>query len=54
VAWLQAGRLAEGIPLLRGAIATWNAHGAEIAMPYVRAVLAEGLALSGMSRAAYG
>jgi class 3 adenylate cyclase len=47
VAWLQAGRLAEGLPQLRGVIATWIAHGAEIAVPYLRAVLAEGLALSG-------
>src|SRR5262245_6091799 len=46
VAWLRAGRLAEGIPQLRGAMETWNALGAELAMPTLRAVLAEGLALS--------
>ena len=47
LAWLRAGRLAEGIPQLRGALETCNAHGSEIWMPYYRAVLAEGLALSG-------
>ena len=47
VAWLRAGRLAEGIPQLRGALEAFNAHGSEIGMPYYRAVLAEGLALSG-------
>ena len=47
IAWLRAGRLAEGIPQLQGALETFNAHGVEISMPYYRAVLAEGLALSG-------
>jgi predicted ATPase len=47
IAWLRAGRLAEGIPQLRGALETYNAYGAELGMPYYRAVLAEGLALSG-------
>ena len=47
IAWLRAGRLAEGIPQLRGALETFNAHGGELWMPYYRAVLAEGLALSG-------
>ncbi len=47
LAWLRAGCLVEGIPQLRGALETFNAHGNEIIMPYVRAVLAEGLALSG-------
>ena len=46
IAWLRAGRLTEGIPQLRGALETWNAHGNEIVMPYWRAALAEGLALS--------
>ncbi len=49
VAWLRTGRLAEGIPKLREAMETFNAHGVEIGMPYFRAVLAEGLALSGDS-----
>jgi predicted ATPase len=47
VAWLRAGRLAEGIPQLRGAMETLNANGGELGMPYYRAVLAEGLAVSG-------
>jgi predicted ATPase len=46
VAWLQAGRLAEGIPYLRDAIEMWKAHGGEVAIPYLRAILAEGLVLS--------
>ena len=46
LAWVRAGRLAEGIPHLRGAMEKWNANGALIWMPYFRAVLAEGLALS--------
>ena len=46
VAWLRAGRLAEGIPQLRGAMEKWNAPGGGLWMPYLRAVLAEGLALS--------
>ena len=47
VAWLRIGRLAEGIPQLRDALEAFNAHGAELGMPYYRAVLAEGLVLSG-------
>ena len=47
IAWLGAGRLAEGIPTLRGAMERFNTNGAEVSMPYFRAVLAEGLALSG-------
>ena len=47
IAWLRAGRLAEGIPTLRGAMERWNAPGGGLWMPYFRAVLAEGLALSG-------
>jgi class 3 adenylate cyclase len=47
IAWLRAGRLAEGIPQLRGAIETWNAQGGELWVTYWRAALAEGLALSG-------
>ena len=47
IAWLRAGRLAEGIPHLRGALERWNVGGAEQLMPYMQAVLAEGLALSG-------
>ncbi|MDQ3260622.1 MAG: hypothetical protein M3Q00_07540, partial [Pseudomonadota bacterium] len=47
LAWLRAGRLADGIPRLRGAIERWNAGGAEVWMPYLRATLAEGLALTG-------
>lgn len=46
VAWLRAGRLAEGIPHLRGAIES-NANGALTWMPHLRALLAEGFALSG-------
>jgi class 3 adenylate cyclase/predicted ATPase len=47
LAWLRAGHLAEGIPQLRGGLEAFNAHGSELGMPYYRAVLAEGLALSG-------
>jgi class 3 adenylate cyclase/tetratricopeptide (TPR) repeat protein len=47
LAWLRAGRLAEGILTLRGAMERWNAHGALMLTPYLRATLAEGLALSG-------
>ena len=47
IAWLRAGRLAEGIPHLRGAMETYNAGGAEVYIPYLRAVLAEGIALNG-------
>jgi class 3 adenylate cyclase/tetratricopeptide (TPR) repeat protein len=47
LAWLRAGRLAEGIPQLRGAMERWNPHGGGFWMPYFRATLAEGLALSG-------
>lgn len=47
LAWLRAGRLTEGIPHLRGAMERWNAGGGLLWMPYFRAVLAEGLALSG-------
>jgi hypothetical protein len=47
IARLRAGQLAEGAPQLRGAIETWHAYGGELWTPYWRAVLAEGLALSG-------
>jgi class 3 adenylate cyclase/tetratricopeptide (TPR) repeat protein len=47
LAWLRAGRIAEGIPRLRSAMERWNARGGEAWMPYFRAALAEGLALSG-------
>lgn len=47
VAWLGEERLADGIPLLRRATERWNASGAQVLMPYLRAVLAEGLARSG-------
>jgi class 3 adenylate cyclase/tetratricopeptide (TPR) repeat protein len=47
IAHLRAGRLAECIPQLRGALDKWRAGGALLWMPYLRAVLAEGLALSG-------
>ena len=46
IAWLRAGRLAEGIPQMRGAIETWNAQGGELWVPYYRAALAVGLTLS--------
>jgi class 3 adenylate cyclase/predicted ATPase len=49
VAWLRAGRLAEGIAQLRGALEMSTAHGSELGMLYWRSVLAEGLALSGDS-----
>ena len=47
IAWLRAGRLAEGIPHLRDAMEKRSTPGALLRMPYVRAVLAEGLALNG-------
>ena len=47
IAWLRAGRLTEGIPHQRCALERWSAGGALLWMPYFRAVLAEGLALSG-------
>jgi predicted ATPase len=47
IAYLRAGRVAESIPQLRGALDKWTAGGALLWVPYLRAVLAEGLALSG-------
>jgi predicted ATPase len=47
IAWLRAGHLTKGIPQLRCAIETWNAQGGKLWIPYWRATLAEGLALSG-------
>ena len=47
LAWLRAGRLGESILQLRGAIEKGNAGGVLSWMPYFRAALAEGLALSG-------
>ena len=47
IALIRAGRLAEGIPQLRDALERWITHGALLWMPYLRAVLAEGLALGG-------
>lgn len=47
IAWLRTGKVEEGIPLLRTALAKWEAGGAMMWLPYLRAVLAEGLALGG-------
>ena len=47
VAWLRAGRLEEGIRQLQNAMESWTVGGAEAVMPYLRATLAEGIALSG-------
>ena len=47
VGWLRAGRLVKGIPQLRSAMERWSANGGLLSMPYLRAGLAEGLALSG-------
>jgi predicted ATPase len=47
VAWVRAGRLAEGIPHLRAAYATYRATGVTIRSTHYVAVLAEGIARSG-------
>jgi class 3 adenylate cyclase/tetratricopeptide (TPR) repeat protein len=47
IAYLRAGRVGESIPQLRGALDKWTAGGGLLWVPYLRAVLAEGLALSG-------
>ncbi len=47
IALLRSGRLAEGIPHLRETMEIFYAHGSKLIRPYYRAVLAEGLALSG-------
>jgi class 3 adenylate cyclase/predicted ATPase len=45
--WLRAEQLEDGIPQLRAALEIYNAVGGQIWVSYGRAVLAEGLALSG-------
>ncbi|MSR13256.1 MAG: hypothetical protein EXR86_01580 [Gammaproteobacteria bacterium] len=47
IATLLAGRTDEGIPQLRRAMEIYQANGGGVWMPYIRAVLAEGHALSG-------
>ena len=47
LASLRAGHLAEGLPHLQRAMESYNAGGSLLWMPYLRATLAEGLALSG-------
>ena len=47
LALVRAGRIDQGVVCLRDTIKTWQAQGNELAMPYWRAVLAEGLAMSG-------
>ncbi len=47
LALVRAGRNDEGVPRLRDRLKAWQAQGNEAAMPYWRAVLAEGLAMSG-------
>jgi len=47
VAWLTAGRLHEAIVILKDASARWTTHGVNVWMPYFKAVLGEGVALSG-------
>ena len=47
LAWLRAGRTAEGTVQLRMAMERWSANGALALMPYLQATLAEGLAEAG-------
>ena len=47
LATVRAGRIKEGIPQLRSAIAAWQASGANLLVPYFKAALAEAVAQSG-------
>jgi tetratricopeptide (TPR) repeat protein len=47
VAWLRKGRTSEGISQLRDALGRWTAGGAQVVVPYWKAVLAEGIARTG-------
>ena len=49
IAWIRAGRVAEGIPLLQRALELWRANDMQAVTPYFRAAIAEGLALGGKS-----
>jgi class 3 adenylate cyclase/predicted ATPase len=47
LAWLRGGRTAVGVTQLRNATEIWTAGGAWAVVPYLQAVIAEGMALSG-------
>ena len=44
---IRTGRIAEGTAQLRSGISKWNALGCHLGDPYVKAVLAEGIARGG-------
>ncbi len=47
VAWIRTGRIAAGVPRLKGALELWRANDLQTCAPIFRAIAAEGLALSG-------
>jgi tetratricopeptide (TPR) repeat protein len=47
LAWLRSGRLSESVSSLRRGIENWNRLGGHIRIPYMKAALAEALALQG-------
>ncbi len=47
LAWLRGGRIAEGMTQLQNATDIWTGVGAWAVVPYLYAVIAEGMALSG-------
>ena len=47
IALIREGRAAEGIPPLKAGLAIWDASGGKIWSPYLKSVLAEGMALTG-------
>jgi tetratricopeptide (TPR) repeat protein len=47
LAWLRSGQLREAISSLHRGIESWNGRGGHIRIPYVKAALAEALALQG-------
>jgi len=53
-AWIRKGREAAGIPLIREALAVWDASGGGIVIPYFKSILAEGLAQQGDIEGALG
>jgi len=47
VALIREGKAAEGVPTLEAGLTVWGASGGKVRSPYLKAVLAEGMAVLG-------
>ena len=47
IAGIRAGRIVEGMEVLKSGLTIWNGSGGRVDSPYLKSVLAEGMALTG-------